>query len=302
MAGSAYSLGKSIILTRENGKESPASFLPARLGENKRIPAAKILPRVGALCVLVVVASALFAPQIASRDPLTQDLARRLSPPAFVAASSEFGLGSDALGRDLLSRLLFGARTSLIIAFASVVIATSLGVSAGLIAGFTGGRVDAFLSRLADIQQAIPYLVLAIAVVAMLGSNVANLVLVLGLTSWITFFRVVRAQTLSLREREFVVAARAVGAPTIRILLKHILPNLLSSVVVLATLLAANVIIFEASLGFLGLGVPPPEPSWGGIIAEGRDYLSTAWWIALAPGVMLALLALGLFLMGDEWE
>ncbi len=257
------------------------------------------MKRLGVLVISLIIASAACAPMLSPHDPLTQNLALRLRPPAFMDTGSRFVLGSDALGRDLLSRLLFGARTSLVIVFASVLLAMSIGVSLGLTAGFMGGRIDALLSRLADIQQVIPYLILTIAVVAVLGSSTFNLIIVLGLTSWITHFRVVRAETLSLREREFVLAARAVGASPMRILARHIFPNVLSSVVVLATLLAANIIIFEASLGFLGLGVPPPQPSWGGMIAEGRDYIADAWWISMMPGALLALLVLGLNLIGE---
>lgn len=253
----------------------------------------------GISIVTLIVASAIFAPLLTPQDPLAQDLTMRLRAPVFMNPNSGYVLGSDALGRDLLSRLLFGARSSLLIAFISTALATGMGVLMGLLAGFMGGPIDALLSRWADVQQAVPYLILAVAIVALLGSSVQNLIVVLSLTSWITFFRVVRAQTLSLRESDFVLAARALGASTTRIMLRHILPNLRDAVVVLATLLATNIIIFETSLGFLGLGVPPPQPSWGGLIADGRDYIADAWWISTLPGLLLALLAAGLNLLGD---
>lgn len=262
-----------------------------------RIHAAALL---GALIVGVIVACALGAPWLATHDPLAQNLPLRLRPPMLLDARSEFVLGSDALGRDVWSRLLFGARTSLLIAFSATLLATSIGVSMGLLAGFRGGRLDALLSRWADVQQAIPYLALAIAVVAVLGSSARNLILLLGLTTWLSFFRVVRAQTLTLRASDFVLAARAIGAADARIMARHILPNLLGSVVVLITLLATNIVVFEASLGFLGLGVPPPQPSWGGLIADGREYIADAWWLSTVPGALLALLALGLNLLGDR--
>jgi peptide/nickel transport system permease protein len=255
----------------------------------------RVSPRlVGALIVTLIISGALCAPLITSHDPLAQDLSARLHAP-----SAQFWFGTDALGRDVWSRVWFGARASLLIAGASTLLAFSLGVSLGLIAGFMGERADTWLSRIADIQQAIPYLILAIAVVAVLGSSAVNLILILGATSWLTFFRVTRAQTLVLRIQEFVLAAQALGATRARIILRHILPNLWSSLGVLATLLAAQIILFEASLGFLGLGVPPPQPSWGSLIADGRDYIADAWWIALMPGLMLLLLGLGLNGMGD---
>jgi peptide/nickel transport system permease protein len=259
------------------------------------------LPHViGLAIVLAIVAAAVGAPLLAARDPLAQELTLRLRPPAFLDARSPFMLGSDGLGRDLLSRLLFGARTSLFIAFGATVLATAIGVSGGLLAGYRGGRVDALFSRWADVQQAIPYLALAIGVVAVVGSSSTTLIAVLGLTTWLSFFRVVRAQTLALRASDFVLAARAVGATPARIMRRHILPNVLGTIAVLATVLATNVIIFEASLGFLGLGVPAPAPSWGALIADGREYLADAWWLSTFPGALLALLALGLNLAGDD--
>ena len=254
---------------------------------------------VGSAIVGVVVACAVFAPWLSARDPLAQDLSARLSPPGLIDARSPYVLGSDALGRDVWSRLLFGARNSLLVASLSTVCATTLGVGSGLVAGFAGRRVDALLSRVADVQQAIPYLILVIAIIAVLGSSLLNLIAVLSLTSWFALFRVVRAETLALREREFVLAARALGARPARILVRHVLPNVLSSVIALVSLLATNIILFETSLGFLGLGVPPPEPSWGGLIADGRDYIAGAWWISVLPGTVLALLALGLQLISE---
>ena len=256
---------------------------------------------VGLALVGLVAAGALLAPWLAARDPLAQDLSQRLRAPAALDPGSPFILGSDLLGRDVWSRLLFGARTSLAVAFVATACATCVGVAGGLIAGFAGPRVDALLSRLADVQQAVPYLILVIAIVAVFGSSAGSLMAVLGLTGWVVFFRVVRAETLVLRESEFVTAARALGASPLRIVTHHVLPNVLTSVVTLASLLATNVVLFETSLGFLGLGVPPPQPSWGGLIADGRDYLASAWWISVLPGAALALLAVGLHLIGEEW-
>ena len=250
--------------------------------------------------VALFILSVLCAPLLAPRDPLEQNLSDRLRPPAFLDARSPYLFGSDALGRDVFSRFLYGARTSLFISASATLVATVIGVTFGLLAGYRGGWLDAALSRWADIQQAVPYLILAIAVVAVLGSSAGNLILVLSTTTWLTFFRVVRAQTLTLRESDFVLAARATGTRERGILRRHILPNVLSSVAVLVTILATNIIVFEASLGFLGLSVPPPQPSWGGLIADGRDYLADAWWLSTIPGILLALLAFGLNLIGDE--
>src|SRR5437588_3712536 len=223
----------------------------------------------GTAIVGVVVVWAVLAPWLSTRGPLAQDLSARLSPPSLLDVRSPYVLGSAALGRDVLSRLLYGARNSLLVALLSTVCATTIGVGSVLVAGYAGRRIDALLSRVADVQQAIPYLVLVIAIIAALGSSLLNLIAVLSLTSWFTLFRVVRAETLALREREFVLAARGLGARPERILVRHVLPNVLSSVIALVTLLATNIILFETSLGFLGLGVPPPEPSGGGLIADG---------------------------------
>jgi len=185
------------------------------------------------------------------------------------------------------------------VGIAVVLLSGTIGVTLALVAGYRGGRLDLGLSRIADIQQAIPYLVLAIAVVAMLGANLPNLILVLGITTWVFYYRVVRAEVLSTSQEQYVEAAKIVGAKDDRILVRHILPNVAGSIIVIATLLVANTIIFEASLSFLGLGVQPPTPTWGGMVADGRDYLGDAWWVSVFPGLAILFTVLGINLLGD---
>jgi peptide/nickel transport system permease protein len=262
-------------------------------------------PRDGvALLGLVVIAAsvllAAIAPALAPADPVKLDLLERLTPPAWMDGGSwHHPLGTDTLGRDVVSRLLYGARVSLVVGFSAVVLAGALGVALGLVAGYYGGRVDALLMRLGDVQLAFPALVLAIAVLAVVGSGLANVVLVLSVTGWVTYARIARGETLSLRHREFVEGARALGARDVAILWRHVLPNVLPSISVVATFSVARTIIAEASLSFLGLGIPPPVPSWGAMLDEGRNYLTTGWWLALFPGLAILAVVLGINVVGD---
>ena len=253
--------------------------------------------------LVVVVASAVaavLAPALAPDDPVRNDLLERLTPPMWVpGGSARHPLGTDTLGRDVVSRLLYGARVSLIVGFSAVVLAGTLGVVLGLVAGYYGGRLDDLLMRVGDVQLAFPALVLAIAVLAVLGSGLGNVVLVLGVTGWVTYARIARAEALSLRHREFVESARALGARDAGILWRHVLPNVLPPLIVVATFSVARTIIAEASLSFLGLGLPPPAPSWGAMLDEGRNYLTTGWWLALFPGVAILAVVLGINLVGD---
>jgi peptide/nickel transport system permease protein len=241
----------------------------------------------------------IFAPLIAPHDPETPALATRMLPPATSAEGSFFLLGTDALGRDILSRILFGARVSLIVGVCAVAIGGSIGTLLGLLAGFYGRGVDAAITRLADLQLSIPFLILAIAVMAVLGAGLSKVILVLGLTSWIMYARVVRGEVLAVRSREYVLAARALGAQDATLLWRHILPNVSTSAIVIGTFEVARAILSEASLSFLGLGVQPPTPSWGGMVADGRDYLTTAWWMSTWPGVAIALTVMAINLLGD---
>jgi peptide/nickel transport system permease protein len=259
--------------------------------------------RLALLGLAVIALSAVLAtlaPALAPADPARNDLLARLTPPAWMAGGSwQHPLGTDTLGRDVVSRLLHGARVSLIVGFSAVIVAGVLGVLLGLVSGYYGGRLDDVLMRLGDVQLAFPALVLAIAVLAVVGSGLGNVVLVLGVTGWVTYARIARGETLSLRHREFVEGARALGARDAGILWRHVLPNVLPSITVVATFSVARTIIAEASLSFLGLGIPPPAPSWGAMLDEGRNYLTTGWWLALFPGLAILAVVLGINVVGD---
>ena len=250
--------------------------------------------------IVTSAALAALAPALAPDDPVRNDLLARLTPPMWLDGGSwRHPLGTDTLGRDVVSRLLYGARVSLLVGFSAVVVAGGLGVVLGLVAGYYGGRLDDLLMRLGDVQLAFPALVLAIAVLAVVGAGLGNVVLVLGVTGWVTYARIARAETLSLRHREFVESARALGARDAAILWRHVLPNVMPPLVVVATFSVARTIIAEASLSFLGLGIPPPAPSWGAMLDEGRNYLTTGWWLALFPGLAILGVVLGINVVGD---
>lgn len=255
----------------------------------------------GLVIVVVVVFCALFGSWIVPFDPAEQDIMQRMLPPM---ARSESGalhvMGTDALGRDLLSRLIMGARVSLLVGVASVLISGLVGVVLGLLAGYDDRRLGRLLMGLADVQLAVPFLVLALAVVAVLGPSLWNLILVLGVTSWVQFARIVRAEVMVLREREFIQSARALGASIWRVMFLHLLPNVMSSVIVIGSLQIGKMILFEASLSFLGLGVPSNIPTWGGMIADGRSYVATQWWLAAVPGLAIFVTVVGINLVGDR--
>jgi peptide/nickel transport system permease protein len=256
--------------------------------------------RLGVALLAVVVGLVVLAPIVTPFDPTEQVLRDRLLPPAWVGGgTSAHPFGTDANGRDLLARILFGGRLSLLIALGTVTIGAAIGVSAGILAGWRGGWPGAILGRLADIQQSIPFVILALAVVAVAGASVVNVVLVLGIGSWFAWFRIVRGEVLALRERPFVEAARAMGADGPWIARAHLLPNVLPSLVTLATLWIPQAIVYTAGLTFLGLGVPPPTPEWGRLIADGTDSIGSAWWLALLPSAALLVTVAGLTLAGD---
>ena len=255
----------------------------------------------GMLVVGIVVLTAVAAPLVSPFDPIAQDLGdQRLKPPGWRDAGGRLHpLGTDHLGRDLLARVIFGARPALMVGFAAVAISGILGLIAGLVSGYFGGRIDDILMRLADIQLAFPFILLAIAVIGVLGPSLTTIIVVIGVSSWVVYARIVRGAVLSLREREFVQAARALGGGDSRVLFRHVLPNVLTPWLVVATLDMARVIVIESALSFLGLGVQPPDPTWGGMLADGRVYITTAWWLATFPGLAILVTVLGINLFGD---
>jgi len=229
-----------------------------------------------------------------------QSLRLRLKPPTMEAADGRaHPFGTDHLGRDVLSRVIHGSRVSLLIGFAAVGVGSLVGATLGIVAGYRRGWFDTVIMTLADAQLAFPFILLAIGIIAVLGPSFPTLVVVVGLSGWMTYARVLRAQVLVLRSREFVDAIHGLGGSTLRIILRHILPNVLSSLVVIATLELARAIVLEATLSFLGLGIQPPTPSWGGMIHEGREYLDSAWWISTFPGLVLMLSSLVVSRLGD---
>ncbi|MCC7427900.1 MAG: ABC transporter permease [Alphaproteobacteria bacterium] len=255
---------------------------------------------IGAGLVALFVLLCAAAPLLPVPEPTQSNLRARLMPPTLSwDAIGAHPLGTDNIGRDMLSRILYGGQLTLAIGAAAVVLGGFVGVLLGILAGFRGGITDRILMRLVDIQLAFPLMLLALIVAAALGPSVRNLIIVLALTSWTRYARIVRGQTLALREREFVQSARAIAASPWRIMTRHILPNVMTPALVVATLELARVIILEAALSFLGLGVQPPWPSWGRMLAEGRTYMASAWWIAAFPGLAIMLTVLSVNLLGD---
>jgi len=256
---------------------------------------------VGGLILLVVVIGAVFAEQIAPHEPNKQRLIARFNPPFWANGGSlAYPLGTDQIGRDIWSRIVHGSRISLIVGVSAVAISTLIGVTLGLLSGFMGSRVDSVIMTAVDIMLAFPQLILAFAMVAVLGPGIGNITLVLGITGWERYARVVRAEVLALRERDFVQAARAVGVPNAKIMVGHIMPNTFSSVIVMATLQTAQAILAEAALSFLGLGTGRTYPSWGQMISLGRDYIGIAWWLSTFPGLAILLTVLAINLVGDR--
>ena len=255
----------------------------------------------GWIILSVFVLAALLAPVLGLDSPVRGSLSARLDPPTWTGLFSPgpHPLGTDQLGRDILSRIIYGSRVTLAVAAAAVILGGIVGVALGIVAGYFRGMTDRILMRLVDIQLAIPLMLLALLVVAALGPSLRNIIIVLALTSWIRYARIIRGQVLAVREREFVQSARAIGSGTMRIMFRHILPNVLTPALVVGTLELARVIIMDAALSFLGLGVPPPAPSWGRMLADGRTYLSTAWWIVTFPGLAIVLTVLSVNLVGD---
>jgi len=244
--------------------------------------------------------AAFFAEYLAPHSPTDQNITNALRAPCFFEGGTfEHLLGTDELGRDILSRMIFGARISLLVGFVAVVLSGFIGTCLGLVSGYFGGRIDSIIMRFVDIQLSMPYILIALALIGALGPSLRNIIIVIGITSWVDYSRVVRGEVLSIKNKEFVDLARIAGCSTFRIILKHILPGVANSLIVLGTLMLGRIIIFEAALSFLGLGVQPPTPSWGIMLADGRQYLTFAWWLATFPGIAIMMVVLGTNLVGD---
>jgi len=255
---------------------------------------------VGAVIVSAVCLVALFAPWLATHDPAAVAPIERLKPPMWLeGGSSEFILGTDNLGRDIWSRIVYGSRISLIVGVGAVLVSGAIGAVLGLLAGYYGKWINATIMRVADAFLAIPTILLMLVVLAVVGPGLTTLIFVIGATNWVTYARVVRSEVLSMKERDFVKAARAVGAKNSRIIFKHILPNVVSSFIVISGMNVATTIILEASLSFLGLGIKTPDVSWGGMLSDGRQYVATSWWVAAIPGMAITVTVLGIIFLGD---
>ena len=254
-----------------------------------------------ALPVLLFITAAFVGPMLVEYNPVTVNISARLEPPGTALADgTRAWLGTDQVGQDVFAQVLQGARVSLLVGASTILLAGLIGLLTGVIAGFHGGWIDVVLMRLADIQLAFPSILLAILIAAVLGPSVLNVILALALTRWVTFSRVARAATLAARERDYVLAARAMGANSWRLLIHHIIPSTIAPLIVIATVEVGLVIIAEASLSYLGLGSPPDQPSWGRSVANGRDYLNNAWWISTMPGLALSLVVLAIGIFGDR--
>ncbi len=253
-----------------------------------------------ALLTFLLVIPALFASQVAPYDPLKGSLSKRLKPPAWQEGGTiEYPLGTDKLGRDMLSRIIHGARVSLMVSLVAIFVGGIIGTVLGMISGYFGGWVDALLMRLVDISLSLPTILLALVLVAAVGPSFGTVITILMIFLWARYARLVRGETLSIKERDFIARARVAGASHIRIMVRYIFPNVVNSLVVLATLQVGYVILLESTLSFLGAGLPRPTPAWGLMIADGRELIVTAWWVSMFPGLAIMLTVLSLNLLGD---
>ena len=255
---------------------------------------------VGAVLIASLLLTAIFCPVLAPYDPYKQNIMNRLKPPIWIeGGTAKHLLGTDHLGRDILSRIMYGSRISLTVGVSAVILQVIIGVALGLLAGYYGGKADSVISFMVNSMMGFPFILLAMSLVAVLGPSLQNIIIALGVTQWTVFTRITRIETMKAREQEYVLAATSLAFSTQRILLRHILPNLIPSLVVIATVEVARAIIRESLLSFLGLGIQPPTPSWGTMLAEGRDYMLMQWWLAALPGAAIFMSALGINLLGD---
>jgi peptide/nickel transport system permease protein len=265
------------------------------MGQARRYPLVAIT-----LLTFLLVIPALFASQVAPYDPLQGSLSKRLKPPAWQQGGTlEYPLGTDKLGRDMLSRIIYGARVSLMVSLVAIFVGGVIGTALGMISGYFGGWVDALLMRLVDISLSLPTILLALVLVAAVGPSFGTVITILMIFLWARYARLVRGETLAIKERDFIARAQVAGASHIRIMVRYIFPNVVNSLVVLATLQVGYVILLESTLSFLGAGLPRPTPAWGLMIADGRELIVTAWWVSMFPGLAIMLTVLSLNLLGD---
>jgi peptide/nickel transport system permease protein len=274
-----------------------------RVGGGSRVVRKLVAHRaamLGGVIISLVILASVFAPWVAPTDPLALDPGRRLLPPVWMKGGTwAYPLGTDHVGRDLLSRLIYGSRISMLVGISAVTISATIGVVLGLISGFYGGPIERVILWMADVQIAFPFYLLVISIVAAVGTGFGTIIIVFGVAGWVIYARLVRGTVLSLRRREFVEAAQALGGSSVRIVVRHVLPNVLTPVIILATLRVASVIVWESGLSFLGLSVPPPTPTWGRMLSDGRAYLANAWWTATFPGLAIMVTVLGVNMLGD---
>lgn len=256
--------------------------------------------KMGLIICTIWIICAIFAPLISPHDPNEKDINRRFVPPCWEKnGTSQYILGTDEVGRDVLSRLIYGSRVSLIVGIMAVIVSLIIGTTLGVIAGYFGGVVDAVIMRIVDVMLSFPFIFMALCLMAVLGASLINVIIVLGLTGWVPYARTIRAETLSLKEREFVTAANIQGCRSMRTIIRHIVPNVIDSAVVLGTLEMATAILSEASLTFLGLGVPPTIATWGSMVATGRNYIWSNCWLTIIPGIAIFLVCLSINFVGD---
>ena len=253
----------------------------------------------GTIIVIFIMFLAAFGPFISPHDPIEHNIRNRFQPPGYVDDNGSYYLGTDQLGRDILSRIIAGARVSVAVGIVAVLIAGTIGVIYGLISGYFGGWLDALLMRIADALLAIPFIILVVAISGVVGGGLTTLILILGLTGWVTYARVIRSEVLKAREMDYVLASRALGQREIIIIFNHVLPNVVSAAIILAAVQVSTTVLAESSLSFLGLGVQPPTVTWGLMLADGRQYIGSAWWMAAFPGIAITITVLGIVFLGD---
>ncbi len=290
-------------LSNRQSEAAVIADLPARRSAPRRLLTTLTKSPVGlagGLIVTTVVLLAIFGPLVSPHDPTGRNIRARFQPPGYVHTSGEaFSLGTDQLGRDILSRIIAGSRVSVLVGVVSVLISGAIGVIYGLISGFIGGALDSVLMRIVDGLLAIPFIILVIAISGVVGAGLSTLILILGFTGWITYARVIRGEVLKVREMEYVIAAYALGQSRLKVMLRHILPNVISSAIVLAAVQVGVTILAESSLSFLGLGVKPPTVTWGLMLSDGRQYINSAWWMTAYPGIAITITVLGVVFLGD---